>query len=97
MNKKHDLIRLSNLVDNHNESRCTEKHCEVCKEIEILRNSLFIEGKYFLNDMQNGNTIKFDKREAMADFLGVKGYMINNMLVLGRAAMGYTADYVIRV
>lgn len=97
MEKKQELIKLTMLVDNHDETLCNVKSCKTCEEIETLRRSLFLEGRYFLNDMRNGEVIKFDKREAMASFLGVTENMINNMLVLGRAAMGYTADYVIRV
>ena len=97
MKKKEELIKLATLVEEHDETVCRVQCCETCKEINELRSRLFIDGKYFLNDMQTGEIVKFDRRIDMSMFLGVKEYIVNNMLVFGRAAVGYTADYVIRL
>lgn len=96
MKTKVELVRLAELVESHDEDLCRNETCEKCEEIQELRSQLFIDGKYFLNDVRNGEIVKFDRRASMANFLGVSEDMINKMLVFGRAAMGYTADYVIK-
>lgn len=96
MKTKVELVRLAELVENHDEELCCKESCVKCQEIQELRSQLFVDNKYFLNDMRSGEVVKFDRRAAMANFLGVSEDMINKMLVFGRAAMGYTADYVIK-
>ena len=96
MKTKVELVRLAELVESHDEELCHNKMCEKCEEIQELRSQLFVDNKYFLNDMRSGEVVTFDRRASMANFLGVSESMINKMLVFGRAAMGYTADYVIK-
>jgi len=96
MEQKVELNKLIELVEKHDEEKCSIDHCDTCQEIKKLRSATFSDGKYFINDMQSSKIIKFDKRKDIADFLGVKDYIVNNMLSRGMCAMGYTADYVIR-